>query len=290
MDPNHPRIAVATCAGHDELKSDEPLLREALAERGIEAPSVRWDDPAIDWGEFAACLLRSTWDYHQKHAEFLTWAEEVAAVTRLWNPPALVAWNSSKTYLRELEEAGVPLVPTVWIRPGEETDIEALLEARGWDEVVVKPVVDLGARNLKRASGPRKTASALRKVLSRGEAMLQPYLPSLETEGELSLVYIDGSFAHAVRKLPAPGDFRVQGSWGGTARYVQPQPHEMEIAAQALSRLPEPPLYARVDLVTDLDGQPCLIELELIEPNLYLAESPGTAETLAQAIAQRLNP
>jgi glutathione synthase/RimK-type ligase-like ATP-grasp enzyme len=290
MEPVPRRIAIATCAGRDEFKADEPLLREALAEHGVEAPSLIWDDPTIDWSVYEACLIHSTWDYHEKHREFLAWADEVAAVTPLWNPPGLISWNSNKSYLRELSEAGVPTVPTVWLQSGDETDIGALLESRGWEEVVVKPVVDLGARNLRRASGRAKTAAALRKVLARGEAMLQPYLPSVEAEGELSLIYIDGSFAHAVRKLPSPGDFRVQGSWGGTATLEQPAPHELELAADALSHLPEPPLYARADLISDLNGEPCLIELELIEPNLYLTEQPATTEALARGIAQRLSP
>jgi glutathione synthase/RimK-type ligase-like ATP-grasp enzyme len=285
------RIAIATCAGLAELKTGDRVLAEALARRGIEAPSLRWDDPEANWAGFDACLIRSTWDYHQKYEQFLAWTAEVAAATRLWNPPELVAWNSNKGYLRELERAGVPIVPTAWLQPGDEADIGALLEARGWEELIVKPVVDLGARNLKRVNGSSaKAARAVAKVLSGGEAMLQPFLPSVETEGELSLVYIEGAFTHAVRKRPAYGDFRVQGSWGGTAEAEEPGTIEMEIAALALDQLPDPPLYARVDLVRDLNDEPCLIELELIEPNLYLAESPTTADILAQAVADRLSP
>ncbi|HET7120167.1 MAG TPA: hypothetical protein VFI17_02810 [Solirubrobacterales bacterium] len=283
-------IAIATCAGFDELKAGDRLLAEALKEHGIDATSVTWDDPEADWSRYGACLVRSTWDYHEKHERFLDWTHEVAAATRLWNPPELVAWNSDKRYLRELEQAGVPIVPTAWLGPGEEDDLGALLEARGWEEVVVKPVVDLGARNLKRVHGARKAATALRKVHKRGEAMLQPFLPSVEVDGELSLVYIEGEFAHAVRKRPAPGDFRVQGIWGGTASFEEPGDEELEIAALALAQAPEAPLYARVDLVRDLDGEPALIELELIEPNLYLTECPQTAELLAEAVAKRLDP
>lgn len=284
------RIAIATCVGYDEFKGDEPLLREALAARGIEAPALSWDDPDADWAGFDACLIRSTWDYHDKHDAFLGWTEEVAAATRLWNPPDLVAWNSEKTYLRELAAAGVPTVPTVWLAAGDEADLAALLESRGWDEVIVKPTVDLGARNLKRVQGdPRKVASAAARVLRRGAAMLQPFLPSLEAEGELSLVYIDGAFAHAVRKRPAPGDFRVQSTWGGIATVEQPDPEAQAIGTLVLSQLSEAPLYARVDLVEGLDGQPLLIELELIEPNLYLTEAPPTADRLAEAIATRLS-
>ena len=284
------RIAIATCAGHEELKAGDWLLAEALSRRGFEAPSLRWDDPQADWAEFDACLIRSTWDYHEKHEEFLAWTAEVAAATQLWNPPELVTWNSDKSYLRELEQAGVPIVPTVWLGPGDEEDVGTLLDAREWDEVVVKPVVDLGARNLKRVRGAAKAARAVAKALTRGEAMLQPFLPSVETEGELSLVYIEGSFAHAVRKRPAPGDFRVQGSWGGTASFEEAGAAELEIASLALAQLAAPPLYARVDLVNDLEGEPALIELELIEPNLYTTEHPATAELLAEAVAARLEP
>jgi glutathione synthase/RimK-type ligase-like ATP-grasp enzyme len=289
MSPEGQRIAIATCAHYDEFKTDDSLLREALARRGIEAPSVLWDGEQPDWSGFDACLIRSTWDYADSYDDFLAWTQSVAGQTQLWNPAELVAWNSNKTYLRELAEGGVPIVPTAWLQPGDEADVAALLESRGWDEVVMKPVVDLGARNLRRVAGePAKAARALAKVLRRGEAMLQPFLPSLEAEGELSLIYVDGRFAHAVRKRPAPGDFRVQGIWGGTATPMEPNSEGLEIGALALSQLPEPPLYARVDLVEDLDGEPVLIELEMIEPSLYLSEQPDTADALAAAVAARL--
>jgi glutathione synthase/RimK-type ligase-like ATP-grasp enzyme len=121
------------------------------------------------------------------------------------------------------------------------------------------------------------------------EAMVQPFLPSIEAEGDLSLIYVDGEFTHAVRKRPAAGDFRVQGIWGGTARAEQPGSRELKIGAEVMARLESPPLYARVDLVADLEGEPCLIELELIEPNLYLSEHPPAAETLADAALLRID-
>lgn len=203
-----PRIAIATCAGYADLKADDYLLRQALQARGAEAASVVWDEEDVDWGNFDLCLVRSTWDYHDKHAEFLEWARQVEAATRLRNPADLIAWNSDKRYLRELAEAGVPTVPTLWVKRDSELD----LAARGWEEVVVKPAVDLGAKNLHRvrADGAQE---ALTTVLARQEAMVQPFLPSLETEGELSLIHIESTFSHAARKRPAAGDFRVQSSW-----------------------------------------------------------------------------
>ena len=237
-----PRIAIATCAGYDDLKVDDRLLRESFAERGAEASGVVWDGPNPGWERFDLCLVRSTWDYHDAYPEFLEWTRTVAAATALRNPAELIAWNSEKTYLRELGNAGVPTVPTVWVRPGAAVDAEALLAERGWEEAVIKPAVDLGAKNLRRVQAGRGEARpALAAVLARSESMLQPFLPSLEAEGELSLIYIDGRLSHAVRKRPAPGDFRVQSIWGGTMEATKPGVREMEIGDLALAQLAEPP-------------------------------------------------
>lgn len=284
-----PRIAIATCDSYEELKVDDRLLAEALAERGAEAAPVVWDGPDGSWEDLDLCLVRSTWDYHDKHEEFLAWTREVERSTALRNPADLIAWNSEKTYLRQLAAAGVPTVPTAWVERGEAgVDLQALLARESWEEVVVKPVVDLGARNLRRV-GADVAQEALAAVLARQDAMVQPFLPSLETEGELSLVYVDDGFSHAVRKRPARGDFRVQSIWGGTFEPAKPDAGQIEVAERALAQLEEPPLYARVDLVGDLDGNPALIELELIEPNLYLSTDPAAAARLAEAALLRID-
>jgi glutathione synthase/RimK-type ligase-like ATP-grasp enzyme len=282
-----PRIAIATCDAYPELKVDDELLCQALRRRDCEASSVVWDDEGIGWGEFDLCLVRSTWDYHDKHDEFLAWVQGVETSTTLQNPAALIAWNSDKRYLRELGEAGVPIVPTLWVERDSEIDLASELRERGWDEAVIKPVVDLGARNLRRVQAD-EAQEALAAVLARQGAMVQPFLPSLESEGELSLVYVEGKLSHAVRKHPAAGDFRVQSIWGGTVESAEPGSRHVEVAERALSQLDEPPLYARVDLVADLDGSPALIELELIEPNLYLGTDRTAADLLADAVAARL--
>jgi glutathione synthase/RimK-type ligase-like ATP-grasp enzyme len=277
-----PRIAIATCAAYADLKADDELLRQALQARGAEARPVVWEEEGIDWSEFDLCLVRSTWDYHEKHREFLAWAQQVEATSALRNPSDLTAWNSDKTYLRELSEGGVPIVPTVWVDGNDGADLETILNGEGWNEAVVKPVVDLGARNLRRAR-LGENSTALEAVLRRGDAMVQPFLPSIEEQGELSLIYIAGELSHAVRKRPAPGDFRVQSIWGGSVERAEPGTAEEEIAELALAQLDEPPLYARVDLVAGFNGEPRLIELELIEPNLYLTHHPPAAEALADA-------
>jgi glutathione synthase/RimK-type ligase-like ATP-grasp enzyme len=278
-----PRIAIATCAGYDDHKVDDDLLREALRERGGEARAVVWDEEEADWSEFDLCLVRSTWDYHEKHRRFLAWARQLEAGAQLRNPADVIAWNSEKTYLRELGAAGVRIVPTVWVDRDDGTELEEVLVGEGWEEAVVKPTIDLGARNLHRARVGEGAAALELALRQSPTAMVQPFLPSVEAEGELSLVYIAGELSHVVRKRPAPGDFRVQSIWGGTVSRDEPTGAEVELADQALAQLREPPLYARVDLVSGPDGNPCLIELELIEPNLYLKEHPPAAEHLAKA-------
>lgn len=280
-----PRIAIASCTGHDGHKADEELLREALRSRGCEAVSVAWDDRAADWSGFDICLVKSTWDYNRKHEEFLAWARRVEAATALRNPADLIVWNSDKTYLRELGERGVRTVPTVWVGRGSETSLRKILATQDWDLAVVKPVVDLGAENLHRVrTDEEEGEAALAAVLRRHDAMVQPFLPSLEDEGETSLIYLDGELTHAVRKRPAPGDFRVQEIWGGTTERIEPEVAQVELAEQALAQLVSPPLYARVDLVEGPGGLPCLIELELIEPNLYLGTHPAAAGALAESL------
>ncbi|MDQ2631796.1 MAG: hypothetical protein M3Y75_12615 [Actinomycetota bacterium] len=158
---------------------------------------------------------------------------------------------------------------------------------RGWDEAVVKPVVDLGAKNLQRVRRG-EGSGALEKALRRHEAMVQPFLPSLEEQGETSLVFVDGKLSHTVRKRPAAGDFRVQSIWGGTVEPTEPEAAQVELAERALETLGEAPLYARVDLVAGPDGEPRLIELELIEPNLYMDTAPGSPARLADAVLRLL--
>jgi glutathione synthase/RimK-type ligase-like ATP-grasp enzyme len=282
-----PRIAIATCAAYADLKADDKLLREALAERGCEARAVVWNEPGIEWRHFDLCLIRSTWDYHDHHPEYLAWVGRVQAECSLRNSAELVIWNSNKRYLQAFEARGIRTLPTVWVNRDSPLDLERILAGTGWREAVVKPVVDLGARNLHRVRAG-ENSPALWSILQRHDAMVQPFLPSLEERGELSLIYVGGELTHSVRKRPATGDFRVQSIWGGTAAREEPTLAERELAEATMEEFKEPPLYARVDLVEGPTRDPCLIELELIEPNLYLTEHPPAAAALADAALRLL--
>lgn len=286
-----PRIAFATCAELTVLDPDDELLAEAVRALGAEVRPEVWDDGEVDWAAYDLVLVRSPWDYHLRRDAFVHWAQRVGGLTRLRNAAETIAWNTDKTYLRRLAEQGVPTVPTAWVdgaasAPG----LPALLAERGWSdaETIVKPSIGLGSSGLMRvAPGDPDGAGArhLAEQAASGTVMVQPFLPSLEAEGELSLLWCDGSLSHVVRKRPPAGEFRVQPDFGAVATTDTATPEQLAVAERALALVAdERPLYARVDLVAGPDGEVWLMELELVEPTLYLAESPGSAERFAHAV------
>jgi glutathione synthase/RimK-type ligase-like ATP-grasp enzyme len=275
------RIAIATCKHPPVHDDDLDFLLPALRRRGADAEAVVWNDPKADWSSFDLVLVSSTWDYDEDLDAFRAWARRTGKATQLQNPAATIEWNVDKRYLRELEEAGVPIVPTIWTEPGGEDEIERTVAELGWNDVVLKPVVDLGARRLVRVE-TEMVARLLRAI--DAPAMAQPFLPALQSEGELSLVYLGGELSHAVRKIPAPGDFRVQPQYGGSVEPVRPTAAAIELAEAALAAAPGEPLYARADMIRDERGDLRLIELELIEPVLFLGRHADAGEALGRAV------
>lgn len=275
------RIALVTCERPIERDDDLDFLVPALVRGNAEVETPGWSDPRVDWGSFSVAMLSSTWDYHERPDEFRRWLRGAARSTRLRNPLDVVEWNLDKRYLRELAAAGVPTIPTVWCEPGGESEAAAEIDGLGWPDVVVKPVVDLGARNLVRIDSGLVPA-----MLPRFPAatMAQPYLASIVDQGELSLVYLGGELSHALTKRPARGDFRVQPQYGGTHEATDASAEAIEIAERALAAAPGEPLYARIDLIRADDGGLVLIELELIEPALYLDVAPDASPKLARAL------
>lgn len=276
------RIALVTCEHPIERDDDLDFLIPALTRAGAEVEAPPWSKSRVDWASFDVAMLSSTRDYHERIGEFRKWLRATAKLTRLRNSVELVDWNLDKRYLLELEAAGVPVIPTVWTDPGETETAITEIEAEGWGDLIIKPVVDLGARNLVRVPAERGRA-----MLERYDAptMIQPYLPSVAATGEIGLVYAGGEFSHALRKLPARGDFRIQPQYGGTHEPLEATNEMLELGARSLAVAPGPePLYARLDLVTLDDGSSAVIELELIEPALYLDVEPTSAVRLARAL------
>ena len=281
-------ISLITYKGLAKLDPDDQLLKAALERRGCKVQGLVWDDEEVDWEKAGVCVLRSTWDYHCNYDKFCSWLFRLSQHTSVINPADLVLWNSKKTYLRDLAAAGLPVIPTVFIDSGNRSSLEKLLVERGWTEAVIKPVVGLATAGVKRIdsskTGIEQGEAQISKLLELGEVMLQEYLPSVEGYGERALSFIDGQYSHCVRKS-AFQQLAVAGRAGETA--VEASDLEIDIAERIISHLDEPPLYARVDLVTDKNNDPLLMELELVEPSLFLQTKPEAAEFFAEALLNR---
>lgn len=293
-------IALATAAEFPDLDEDGPALLAALADHGLKGEPAVWSDPRIDWSAYDLVVVRCTWDYHLRRDEFVAWAHRVAATTRLANPADVLAWNTDKTYLHTLQEAGLPVVPTQWFAPGDEVVVP------GDGEYVVKPAISAGSNDTNRyvAGDHDELAVAhVTSLLAAGRTvMLQPYLAQVDSYGETALLYFDGRFSHAIRKGPllTPAMGAVDGAYRPeTITVREPSATEHQAAERVLDALAgispavrDDLVYARVDLVPDAGGEPVVLELELAEPSMFLVHdgSGGTdsARRFASAIAAAL--
>ncbi len=275
-------IALASCLDLPEPDGDAVPLCRALEARGVEARVLAWDDPEADFTQARACVIRSTWNYVHKLDAFLAWAERCARLTALWNPLPIVRWNSHKGYLLQLDGAGIPVVPTRFVPKGARPALRDLVD--DWEEVVVKPAVSAGSYGTVRADRTTlaRAEGHLHRLATARDMLVQRYMPTVEGYGERSLVFIDGVLTHAVRKSPR---FSGDAENVSSAR-VEIAEDEAALAHRVLAASPGPVLYARVDLVRGEDGTPQLMELELIEPSLFLDRAPAAVDRLAAAIAR----
>ncbi|MBC7290010.1 MAG: hypothetical protein H5T83_01565 [Actinotalea sp.] len=306
------RIALVTCSRLPDLDPEDTPLLAALAARGASAQAVVWDDATVRWSDFDLVVVRSAWDYAQRHEEFLAWAERVSSQTRLVNPLPVIVWNTDKHYLRELEAAGVRIVPTQWLEPERHLSSRALhtrFPAHG--EMVIKPAVSAGSIDAGRytaidaQSRGLAIAHARRLLAENRTVMAQRYLASVDTVGERAHVFIDGEHSHSVRKeamLDGP-DVAVEGIYKEERiSGIEAPEEEIRMAREVIAtarRLLEaragdgeraddlPFLYARVDVVSDDDGRPVLMELELVEPSLFPSYAEGALDRIADAFAAR---
>jgi len=282
-----PSVALVTCATLPELDGDDQLIAPALAALGVDATPAVWSDPAVDWEAFDLVVLRNPWDYTDRLAEFLAWA---ASVQRLANPAEVLAWNTDKRYLGELAAAGLPVVETIFVAPGEA--VPALDR-----EVVAKPTVSAGSRDTERFLPAAREALLAHVAALHGDGrtvMVQPYLDRVDEAGETALLHLGGAYSHAIRKGPmlTAGRAMVDGLYvEEDIRPREPSAAEREVAAAVMAHVAGrfgDLLYARVDLLVGDDDTPVLLELELTEPSLFLGTAPGAPDRLAAAIAARL--
>lgn len=292
---NKPAIALVTAEAARDLDEDMPSLASALRTAGADVTIAEWDRPH-DWSRFDIALLRSTWDYPQRLAEFFAWAEATSRKTKLLNPLPVVKWSADKHYLGDLAKKEVPTVLTKFVEPGERPDqqISNLLGQPGVDEFVVKPAVGAGSRDAQRFGREEKgdaARHAQRMLNEKRSVLLQPYLSKVDELGETALLYFEGEFSHAIRKGPL-----LKRKEGPTAQLFAkeaitarvPEASELRVAAKALHAIPfETPLYARVDLIRDQQGEPVVLELELVEPSLFFPFAEGSADRFAAAVVRK---
>ncbi len=294
-----PHVALVTVEAARASDEDLAPLESALQDAGAQVSIVDWDDAAIDWSQFDLVVLRSCWDYTERHAEFLSWAERVSRLSRLLNPFEVVRWNTDKHYLAELEHAGIAIVPSRFIEPGSNVTAglkSFLADHADCAELVVKPAIGAGSRDTQRHQRDAREAitAHIERLLENGRSvLLQPYLDRVDEVGETALVHFDGEYSHSIRKGPL-----LRSGEGPTDELYaaeqidprEPDKEERTLASKVLAALPfdAPPAYARIDLIRAADGKPVLLELELAEPSLFFLHAPASAQRFAEVLLARL--
>jgi hypothetical protein len=280
-------IAFLTLHDPSGFVIDDDLAVLPLARRGFRVETIPWDRPGVDWRRYTLVVIRSTWDYQHHAGKFLAVLEEIERQgVRLENGSEIVRWNMGKTYLRDLASKGIETVPTFWrdgLRPGE---LLPLFEELRSTEGVIKPVMSSNAQGAWRldAARARVLAPEIETYFAGRPLMMQPFERGIVEEGEFSMIYFSGVHSHSVRKLPKSGDFRVQEEYGSEIIRIAPEPALLAAGDAAIAAIGQKLLYARADLVRSGDAFR-VMELELVEPSLYLRTDPGAADRFAEAVA-----
>jgi glutathione synthase/RimK-type ligase-like ATP-grasp enzyme len=271
-----------------QVLDDDALVAATLGRLGLRTRRVDWARTDFDWATTRAIVFRSTWDYFFRLTQFLAWIDRVAEVALLINPAATVRWNLDKHYLLDLQARGVHTTPTRFLEIGSRVSLRNLIAETGWDEAVLKPTVSGAARHTYRVSAANAAEldPLLQQLLAVEAMMLQPFQRAIPREGELSLMVIGGRYTHAVRKIAKPGDFRVQDDHGGSAHTYTPTAEEIVFAERAVAACVPRPVYARVDIVRDNDGRLAIMELELVEPEMWFRTCPAAAEVMAREVGR----
>jgi len=285
------RLALVTQDNLPDWEVDDGPLHNALVAQGFELSQPAWSDPTVAWSSFDVVWIRTTWDYTEHIDAFLAWAERVDGVTTLVNPLPVVRWNVRKGYLFDLEAQGLPLAPTQ--RVSSPHEVAQALARWGVTRGFLKPLVGQTARATLRFHADEVAAVAAHLAAWPGESfLLQPYIDAVETEGEVSVLCVEGQALHGVRKVPVPGDYRVQDDFGASDAPLPLTPELVDLAQRALAAAAHcvgfegPLLYGRLDLLPWQGGW-VVNELELVEPSLFLRHGPQTAQALAHAAARR---
>lgn len=282
------RLAFVTYRALPQLSEDDRLAVTELRQHGVSVESAVWDSPLVDWSRYDGIVVRSTWDYHERADAFEAWLAHIERLgVPLWNPAALLRWNMDKRYLLDLAHRGVSTVPTVSLERGDAATLAEVVADTGWDDVVYKPSISAsGFRTARARAGEHAAHEAdFAALVADRDTLVQPFIPAIVDDGEWSFTYFNGQFSHAVKKRSRSGEFRVQSNYGGSVMAEAPRAVLIAQADDIVSHLPGAWLYARVD-ACEVDGTLMLMELEMVEPDLFLAFHPSAARRFAASIRQ----
>ncbi len=279
-------FAFITCEQYKDLILDDRLLFNVLEEKGYRCQACVWDDPGVDWQSVRVSILRSAWDYDLKFAAFLNWIDLVSSQTVLVNPPELLHWNINKRYLEQISNNGLATIPTRYLDVQKKAGIALLMAETGWTDIIVKPAIGLSARGIMRINNTQSSLVEGQKhidnLLKNIDVLVQPYFTSVENYGERNLIFIDGKYSHCVRKM------RFQAAGKADDALIEADSPELGLAQEIVNSISPQPFYARVDLIRDLGNQPCLIELELIDPKLFFELYPKAVENCVNGLIRIL--
>lgn len=298
MDPESPpHIGIVTGECVPQLTEDGQTVKRQLSDRGYEVSGVVWSDTTVDWSSFEALVVRSCWEYYQRPEQFQAWLDMVDSdVHAVINPVDVIKWNLHKSYLRELDTAGVAVTPTAYVKQGRNESLADICERNNWEQVVVKPAIGTSSDGVWQATTPISEAAneRFRNAVANTDVLVQQFVPDI-ANGELSMVFFTGEFSHATRTIPDAGEFRAHHRFGASTNAVTPTETIREIGKEILGTAseihgfdPADLTYARVDGVTG-DDSFVLLELELIEPYLRLSASDGAVERFVDAIERNLS-
>lgn len=284
-------ITYNTAGKYNPDTEEDRELSSFLKRKGLDVDIVIWNDPAVSWSDYEVVILKSPWDYHEKFSEFLDWLDliERLNITKL-NPVKIVRWNLDKHYLRDISEAGLAVIQTDFLEQGSAVDLEQYFTIFNTHTLIVKPAVSGGSKNtFKFNKGEAPELSERINVLLKGEAfMVQPFVEEIQTEGEWSMLFFNGKYSHCILKKPQKDEFRVQNQFGGSVHPQMPSTELLDQAEQYVKQFAQGCLYCRVDGVR-INGVFHLMELELIEPSLFLAADEDSFERYFQALNEIMN-
>jgi hypothetical protein len=283
-----PLVRLVTCAHLPELAPDDRQLLAALRRLGVPVDVAVWDDPDVDWSSAPLTVIRSVFDYHLRRAEFLAWLDRVESRTRVENSPEIIRWNSHKSYLERFRDDGFPILETAWLASGNSIDLAEVMRRRGWTEAVVKPAVSASAHDTLKVtdSNAAQAQAHAESVVRRGDALVQPYLYDFETTGETSVIWLGGVQTHCARR---PSGLHTTLEEAHVGKPLTPSRAELDLAHAVYGAVVPEPLYARIDLIDSRDHGLLVLELELIEPALYLRHSREVADQFARSVRRCLH-